>query len=84
MHSYGYISPQIPELAIALRAEYRNEGIGHRLLDRLFEMAASQGIEKISLSVEVENSALNLYLQRRFEPIQQNEGDWVMVTRTKK
>jgi len=82
-HSYGYISPHIPELAIAVRSEFRRLGIGYRLLDDLLRTAASQGIEKVSLSVEVDNPAKNLYLQYGFEPVQQNKGDWVMVANTK-
>jgi ribosomal protein S18 acetylase RimI-like enzyme len=78
-HSYGYVSPEIPELAIAVRAEYRGMGIGHRLLDEIFKMAVSQGVEKISLSVEIENPALHLYHGHGFEPIQKNEGDWIMI-----
>ena len=81
-HSYGYISPEIPELAIAVRAEFRGMGIGRQLLDSLLEAAASQGIKKISLSVEVENPALNLYRQYGFQPVKRNKGDWVMAAKT--
>ena len=33
LHSYGYVSPEIPELGIAVRREFRSMGIGHQLLD---------------------------------------------------
>lgn len=78
-HSYGYISPEIPELAIAVRAEFRGRKIGHQLLDVLLKTAAYQGVEKISLSVEVDNPALNMYRQHGFEVVQKNAGDWIMV-----
>ena len=83
-HSYGYISPEIPELAIAVRAEFRGMGIGHLLLDSLLKIAASQGIKKVSLSVEVENPALNLYRQHGFQPVERNKGDWVMAAKISK
>lgn len=57
-HSYGYISLEIPELAIAVRADVRGRGIGHQLMTAILKTAASQGVEKISLSVEVKNPAL--------------------------
>jgi ribosomal protein S18 acetylase RimI-like enzyme len=81
-HSYGYVAPEIPELAIAVRPVFRRRGIGHQLLEAILKTAASQGIEKISLSVEIENPALKLYLRHGFQPIQKNQGDWVMVAQT--
>ena len=82
-HSYGYISPHIPELAIAVRADYRGLGIGHQLLTAILELAASQEIEQISLSVETQIPALKLYQQHGFAPVRQNPGDWVMAAKTK-
>jgi ribosomal-protein-alanine N-acetyltransferase len=78
-HSYGYISPQIPELGIALQAEFRGMGIGHRLLDSLLETAASQGVERVSLSVEKDNPAIHLYRQHGFEPVEQVDNAWTML-----
>jgi GNAT superfamily N-acetyltransferase len=46
-----YISSQIPELAIAVRPDERGLGIGHQLMNAILELAASQGIDQISLSV---------------------------------
>jgi len=81
-HSYGYISPEIPELAIAVRAEFRGRGVGQQLLDALLQKAKSQGIKKVSLSVEIENPALNLYRKHGFQPVEKNKGDWIMVAKT--
>ena len=83
-HSYGYISSQIPELAIAVRPDERGLGIGHQLMNAILELGASQGIDQISLSVETENPALNLYHQHGCLPAQQNPGDWVMVAKRKR
>jgi ribosomal protein S18 acetylase RimI-like enzyme len=64
-------------LGIAVRADKHRQEIGHRLLDLLLKIATSQGIEHISLSVEVDNPAL----KHGFEPLQENMGDMVMVAR---
>jgi len=79
-HSYGYISSDIPELAIAVRKEYRGKEIRSRLLDSLLESAVNRGVKKLSLSVEVENPALNLYCQHGFQPVNKDDQAWTMVT----
>jgi len=81
-HSYGYLSPEIPELGIAVKSGFRGQGIGHLLLDAILEAAASQGVRQISLSVETDNPALNLYRRHGFEAIHKNEGDWTMLANT--
>lgn len=54
LHFYGFISPEIPELSIAVREEFRRQGIGHLLLDVPMKSAAHAGVQKLSLSVELE------------------------------
>lgn len=83
-HSYGFVAPTIPELAIAVHAEFRGMGIGNKLLAAILDSAAAQGIEKISLSVEIENPALKLYQKHGFQSIHQNPGDWIMVANTQR
>jgi len=53
-------------------------------MNAILDLAASRGIDQISLSVETENPALNLYQQHGFVPVLQNPGDWVMVAKAKK
>jgi len=81
-HSYGYVSPQIPELAIAVHDAYRGIGIGHLLMESLLRTAAEQGIEKVSLSVEVDNPAINFYQSHDFEAVEKVGNSWTMVAIT--
>lgn len=82
-HSYGFVSPKIPEMAIAIRAAFRCQGIGHRIMEELLTLAAVRGIEKVSLSVEVDNPALKLYRNHGFEIIARVGNSWTMVANTK-
>jgi len=78
-HSYGFVSEHIPELAIGVKQEARNRGVGRRLLRELLAEAASQGLSKVSLSVEVDNPALRLYERLGFEKIGREGNAWTMV-----
>jgi len=82
-HSYGYVSPEIPELAIAVREAYRGLGIGHLLIEELLNTAAINGVGKVSLSVEVDNPAMNLYLDHGFELVEKVGNSWTMIAKTK-
>lgn len=75
------VSPNIPELAIAVLAAFRGQGIGHLLLEALMNLAGMQGIERISLSVEIDNPAINLYRRHGFVPLAKNGNSLTMVSR---
>ncbi len=81
-HSYGYVSADIPELGIAVCLDWRRRGVGNTLLSALKQQACQQGVESLSLSVEKDNPAHNLYLQHRFRPIEQVGNAWTMVAPT--
>ncbi len=57
----GYISPNIPILAIAVAENYRDMGIGKMLIDALKAFAKDKTINKISLCVTKSNYAYSLY-----------------------
>jgi ribosomal protein S18 acetylase RimI-like enzyme len=59
--AFGHIDDETPELAISVLPEYRNKGIGTKLLKGLFERLAEQGYRQTSLSVQKENPAFHLY-----------------------
>src|SRR5205807_3098286 len=56
-HGYGFVAADVPELAIAVIASRRHEGIGRRLLIDLINASVGQGYPALSLSVREENRA---------------------------
>ncbi|MDE7420948.1 MAG: GNAT family N-acetyltransferase, partial [Muribaculaceae bacterium] len=68
-----------PELAIALYPEYRNKGIGSRLLASLLEALQENGFERISLSVDKNNYAVRMYLKLGFQIVSERKHDYLMI-----
>lgn len=64
--SYGFVAPDVPELAIGVVAAARGSGVGGSLLDALLEMARAGGYRAVSLAVDRQNPALRLYLRQGF------------------
>lgn len=65
-HGYGFVAPDVPELTIGVVAERRGRGIGRQLLHEIVLEARRRGIERISLSVEADNPAIDLYVDVGF------------------
>ncbi|MBT2292962.1 GNAT family N-acetyltransferase [Paenibacillus albidus] len=67
---FGYVGADVPELGMALKAEYRGQGIGKALLKRLFEELSLRKVQKVSLSVDPDNpAAVKLYKRFGFKQI---------------
>ncbi|MBM7581154.1 GNAT family N-acetyltransferase [Jeotgalibacillus terrae] len=59
---YGFVSPDIPEIGMAVKASERGKGVGRKLLEEVIAFAMSQGYEALSLSVDPFNHhAYKLY-----------------------
>ncbi len=69
---YGYVSEEIPELAIAVLPAYRGQGIGTQLLQVLLKQV-NQSYSGMSLSVRSGNPAIALYTRLGFQPVAQTE-----------
>src|SRR5205823_14836570 len=65
-HGYGFVAADVPELAIAVIASRRHEGLGRRLLIDLVNASVDQGYPALSLSVRAENPARRPYDSVRF------------------
>ena len=68
-HSYGFVDASTPEVAMAVRQEYRSRGVGRRLLDALVETARADGVPALSLSVSPLNFARQLYESAGFQKV---------------
>lgn len=64
---YGSVDKKTPELAISVKDDYRNQGIGQELLRQLLEHLATLNYEALSLSVQKENKAQSLYFRLGFK-----------------
>jgi ribosomal protein S18 acetylase RimI-like enzyme len=78
-HSYGFVSAEVPELAIGVRSDARRRGIGAALLRALLASAAQQGVTQLSLSVEIDNPALKLYKRLGFRKHERVGNAWTML-----
>ncbi len=81
-HSYGFVSENVPELAIGVIEERRGEGVGAALVREILAVAAREGVLEMSLSVERDNPALRLYERTGFEKVGEVENAWTMVAST--
>lgn len=79
INDYGHIDNETPSLAISLFKEYHSLGIGTALMNRMIELLKSKGYKRVSLSVQKENYAYNLYKKFGFEIIKANDEDFIMV-----
>jgi ribosomal protein S18 acetylase RimI-like enzyme len=78
-HGHGFVSEDVPELAIAVMASRRHEGIGRRLLVDLIEASRAQGYPAVSLSVPEHNPARGLYESTGFVPVEKHGWTWTMI-----
>jgi ribosomal protein S18 acetylase RimI-like enzyme len=75
---FGFLSPDVPELTIAIQYGERGRGIGTALLQALVQQAAADGYGALSLSVEEDNPALRLYERAGFVRVREVENAWTM------
>ena len=68
--SYGFIDTSTPELAMSVTYQYRNKGIGKYLLSEMLKLIESKGYKQISLSVDTDNFAYEIYKKFGFVDIQ--------------
>ena len=83
MHDYGHISDDTPSLAISLYKEYRNQGIGTELLERMIALLRNDGYSQVSLSVQKANYAVGMYQKAGFEVMKETEEEYLMLCELK-
>jgi ribosomal protein S18 acetylase RimI-like enzyme len=78
-HGYGFVAEDVPELAIAVIASRRHEGIGRRLLIDLIQASIAQGHPALSLSVNDDNPARGLYESVGFVVVERRGSARTMI-----
>jgi len=81
MNDYGHVDDETPSLAISLLKEYRGQGIGTELMKRMLAELKDCAYKKVSLSVQKQNYAVNMYKNTGFEIIDQNDEEYIMICR---
>lgn len=76
---YGFVDEKTPELSIAVREKYRNQGFGNLMIQKLFEKLKADNFEQLSLSVDKRNLAVNLYLRLGFEVLAEEGTTFTML-----
>ena len=77
---FGYIANDVPELGMALLAEYRGNRIGTALMNELIQEAKKMSIKKVSLSVDPGNeAAMKLYERFGFKVVGKVDTSFTMV-----
>ncbi|MCD4774210.1 MAG: GNAT family N-acetyltransferase [Bacteroidales bacterium] len=76
---YGFIDKNTPEICMAVKEKFRNQGIGGKLIDEISKIYFSKGFKSISLSVDKLNKAKLLYLKKGFFVVgKDNDEDFIM------
>lgn len=78
MPDYGHIANGVPSFAISLYKEYRNFGIGTKLMETMISELKSRSYERASLAVQKQNYAVRMYEKVGFEIIDENAEEYIM------
>lgn len=79
MNDYGHIDDETPSFAISLLNEYRNYGIGTKLMTQMLMKLKMQGYKRASLAVQKTNYAVRMYKKVGFEIIDENDEEYIMI-----
>ena len=81
MDDYGHIDDEMPSLAISVLRPFRKSGIGTALLNAMIERKKADGYSGLSLSVQKENYAVDMYRKAGFHVVLENEDEYIMTIR---
>lgn len=79
MDDYGHVANDTPSLAMSIYREYRNRGIGTKLLQSMLQLLREEGYKQVSLSVQKENYAVKMYRKVGFEVVGTTDEEFIMV-----
>jgi len=75
---YGYVDDETPEISMSVLSDYRGQGIGARLLEKIASKYFEMGIQSLSLSVDKRNPAIHLYKRAGYKIFTESESSYVM------
>lgn len=78
-HSHGFVDEETPEICIGIIETSRGTGLGRRLMVALHDEASAQGIETLSLSVNITNPALGLYRSLGYQELDRDDDSIRML-----
>lgn len=76
---FGNIDEYTPEFGISLFKEYRNKGLGTKLMKSMLELLKNKGYKRTSLAVQKDNYAVKMYQNVGFYIIKELEEEYLMV-----
>jgi ribosomal protein S18 acetylase RimI-like enzyme len=76
---YGTLDAQTLELSISLKQGYLGRGIGTGLMQAMLTLLRSEGVARVSLSVQKENPAARLYRSLGFEIVEALHDEYIML-----
>ncbi len=76
---YGNVDDKTPEFAISLFQDYRKQGIGTLLMEKMISYLTAKGYNQTSLSVQKGNYAVKMYGNLGFETIGETKEDYIML-----
>jgi len=79
MDDYGHVDDETPSFAISLYKEYRGQGLGTQMMNRMLNLLEEKGYEKASLAVQKANYAVRMYEKAGFKTVNENEEEFIMV-----
>jgi len=71
-NGYGHVDHDTPELVLAVKPEFRNQGIATAIMNQLF-IEVSKIFSQMSLSVRDTSPAISLYERLGFEKVEGSE-----------
>ncbi|NJC26678.1 GNAT family N-acetyltransferase [Neolewinella antarctica] len=66
---FGFISPEVSELGLAIKKSHRGQGIGNHLMNHFLDALRQRGDEQVSLSVNGDNHAAQWYRRMGFRTV---------------
>lgn len=79
IRDFGYVDDATPSLSMSVLPNFRGQGVGTALLEKMLAHLKEKGFSQVSLSVQKANYAVEMYRKAGFTVLFENAEDHVMV-----